>query len=73
MEFKCIMNVKHEALKEFEADHCIHWALPISTKSLVSLLSLLIRVIMWENLRYHGGRILSLCSENHIEFAYMGR
>lgn len=67
------MNVKHKTLKEFEADHCMHWALPVSIQSLVSLLSLLLRVIMWENLRYHGGRILSLCSESHIKFDYMGK
>lgn len=48
MEFKYVMNVKHESLQEFEADHCLHWALSLSTESLVSLLFLLLRVIMWE-------------------------
>lgn len=67
------MNVKHEALKGFEADHCLHWALPVSSESLVSLLSLLLRVIMWENPRFYGGRILSLCSVNQVKFAYMGK
>lgn len=46
MEFKYVMNVKHESLKEFEADHCLHWALSLSTESFVSLLFLLLRVIM---------------------------
>lgn len=61
MESKHIMDIKREALEEFEAYHCLHWALLISTESLVLFFSLLLRVIMWQkNLRYYGGRILSL-------------
>lgn len=73
MESEYIMNVNHEALEKFEAYHCLHWALPISTESLVLLLSLLLRVIMWENLRYNDGRILSLWSESQDKFACMGK
>lgn len=64
------MDVKREALEEFETYHCLHWALLIS-ESLVLLFSLLLRVILWgkKNLRYYGGRILSLWSENQVKFA----
>lgn len=41
------MDVKREALEEFETYHCLHWALLISTESLVLLFSLLLRVILW--------------------------
>lgn len=64
------MDVKREALEEFETYHCLHWALLISTESLGLLFSLLLRVILWgKNLRYYGGRILSLWSENQVKFA----
>lgn len=63
MGFKYFMNEKHEALGEFEAYYYLHWALPISTESLVPLLPVLLRVIMWENLSYCSGRILFMWPE----------